>query len=265
MDSYNVPKRTEKFGVRGKILKPEDVHVTEPALKGDFAGGVHFLDEAHLEPLAAVKILRKEADSLGGEVIEQCELLDFDFSNNRLKGIYSTKGRIEADQFVLAMGAWSKEFAKKVSLSIPILGGKGYGLIFPRLKRQPKIPLMILEKKIAVTPREDSIRVAGTLELVDQDFSVTPTRVKAIYNGALRHLDLPDQARVTEVWRGLRPCTSDGLPMIGRHQKINNLIFACGHQMLGLQTSLGTGKLVAEILNNKPTDLNLKILDPNRF
>ncbi len=258
-------KRTERYGVRGKILKPEDVHQTEPALKGDFAGGVHFLDEAHLEPLSAVRVLKKEAESLGVEVIEHCELLDFDFANSRLKGIYTTKGRIEADQFVLAMGAWSKEFAKKVSLSIPILGGKGYSLIFPRLKRQPQIPLMILEKKIAVTPRADSIRVAGTLELVDQDFSVTPTRVKAIYNGALRHLDLPDQARVTEVWRGLRPCTSDGVPMIGRHQQYNNIVFACGHQMLGLQTSLGTGKLVADILQNKTSDLNMKILDPNRF
>lgn len=258
-------KRTEKFGVRGKILNPSEILQTEPSLHGDFAGAVHFLDEAHVEPLAAVMSLKKEAQKYGAEIVENCELLDFEASENKIKSIKTTKGQMDSEQFVFALGSWSKQFARSLKLAVPILGGKGYSLIFPKLQKQPQIPLMILEKKIAVTPRENSVRVAGTLELVDQDFSVTSSRVNAIYRGAAKHLQLPSQEHFVEVWRGLRPCTSDGVPMIGRHKKLQNLIMACGHQMLGLQTSLGTGYLVADIFHNRPTAFDLRILDPNRF
>ena len=71
-------------------------------------------------------------------------------------------------------------------------------------------------KKVAVTPYEKTVKLAGTLELVDVDESVTLRRVKAIVNNSREYLDVPKEPQIVEIWRGLRPCTPDGVPMIGR-------------------------------------------------
>ena len=107
---------------------------------------------------------------------------------------------------------------------------------------------MLIEKKIAVTPRADSIRIGGTLELVDQDESISARRVAAIVRGARQLLPLPENPRVLELWRGLRPCTPDGLPVIDRAPRHENLVIATGHQMLGVQSAPGTARLVADLL-----------------
>ncbi len=59
------------------------------------------------------------------------------------------------------------------------------------------------------------------------------------------------------VWHGLRPCSPDGLPYIGRTRKIKNLVVATGHSMLGMSLGPGTGKLVSEIINEEKTSMDI--------
>jgi D-amino-acid dehydrogenase len=150
-------------------------------------------------------------------------------------------------------------------MSIPILGGKGYAMIVPPLTVQPKHPMMLIEKKIAITPRQGSLRIAGTLELVNQDFSITQRRVNAIIRGAREFLSVPEQPDVQELWRGLRPCSPDGVPLIGFSKRLPNLALACGHQMLGLQSGFGTGQLLADLILKGQSDLDRAVYNPNRF
>ena len=138
-------------------------------------------------------------------------------------------------------------------------------MIIEPLSVQPKIPLMLIEKKIAITPRDVSLRIAGTLELVNQDFSITERRVKAILRGSREFLSVPEKVEMKELWRGLRPCTPDGVPLIGYTKKVNNLMLACGHQMLGLQSGYGTGQLVADLITKGRSDLNREVYNPDRF
>ena len=107
---------------------------------------------------------------------------------------------------------------------------------------------MLVDKKIAVTPRKDSVRIAGTLELVNQDYSINTRRVDAIIRGSQEFLKVPQTPEVIELWRGLRPCTPDGVPVIGFSQNYPNLMISAGHQMLGLQSAPGTAKLASDLL-----------------
>ena len=150
-------------------------------------------------------------------------------------------------------------------LRVPILGGKGYAMIVPKLEKQPQYPIMVIEKKLAITPRHDSLRIAGTLELVDQDFSITQRRVETMKRGAREFFHLPENLEIKELWAGLRPCTPDGVPLIGYHKNISNLVVAVGHQMLGLQSGAGTGLLVADLVEGKKPFVDMKVLDANRF
>jgi D-amino-acid dehydrogenase len=138
-------------------------------------------------------------------------------------------------------------------------------MIVPALEKQPQYPIMLVEKKIAITPRQNTLRIAGTLELVDHDYSITQKRVENIKRGAREFFHLPDEMQVQELWVGLRPCTADGVTLIGYHKNISIIVLAVGHQMLGLQTGAGTGVLVADLVEGKTPFVDMKVLDANRF
>lgn len=253
------------LGVPGKVLNSTDIASMEPALKGPLLGGVYFPREAMAEPYQVVQALAAEIRTHGGEIIENCELKDIVISGNKVEKVLTSAGEIHLRQLVMATGSWSKDLARLMRLRVPILGGKGYAMIIPPLEKQPQYPIMLVEKKIAITPRQGSLRIAGTLELVDQDFSITQRRVESIKKGAREFLHLPEKLHVQELWAGLRPCTPDGVPLVGYHKNIGNLMLAVGHQMLGLQSGAGTGLLVADLMEGKAPFVDMKVLNANRF
>ncbi|HZW08798.1 MAG TPA: FAD-dependent oxidoreductase, partial [Phycisphaerales bacterium] len=119
--------------------------------------------------------------------------------------------------------------------------------------------IMLAERKIAVNPHAERLRVSGTLELVGEDLSISIRRVEAIARGAREMLAI-DEPGEYELWRGLRPCTPDGMPAIGRASGFTNLWLATGHQMVGLKTAPATGRLLAELMcGERPT------FDPGPF
>lgn len=259
---------TEYLGVTGQILNASEIRDFEPSLKGSLAGGVYFHKEAHSQPHQVVKSLAKRARALGVEIKTSCGFFDFKEHHEagKIQSVLTSQGEIPADAVVMATGSWSHGLAKKLRLNVPILGGKGYSMILDPLPLQPQYPMMLIEKKIAITPYENSLRVAGTLELVDQDFSITQRRVQAIIKGTREFMpDFPKEPKVNELWRGLRPCTPDGLPLIGWNPSFKNLMMAVGHQMLGLQTGYGTGIMVADLMEDKQTGFDLEIFSPMRF
>jgi D-amino-acid dehydrogenase len=73
------------------------------------------------------------------------------------------------------------------------------------------------------------------------------------------------EAKIIEIWRGLRPCTPDGLPIIGRSRAFDNLIVAAGHAMLGMSLGPITGKLVSQLVNGKKTEVDVLRFRMERF
>jgi len=252
-------------GVSGAELGASAAREVEPALRGDFEGAVYYPDEAHLQPLAAVETIAERARNSGVRFESGTEAFDFDVARGRVRGVITTRGRIEAGQVILATGSWSKALARRLDLRVPVLGGKGYSMMVPAPDPAPRIPMMILERKVAITPYGDELRLAGTLELVDGDRSISPRRVASIHRGASTVLSLADSAPVDRIWRGLRPCTPDGLPIIGRAPKLENLFIATGHQMLGVQTAPATGRLVSDLVLGREPTFDPEPFRPERF
>lgn len=251
-------------GIPGQSLSAEEILHKEPALKPVIKGGVYFPTEAHAEPLATVQALAKEFTDAGGK-IENADVYDFSFEGGKISEVITTRGRYKAELVVMALGTWSRQLARRLEVSVPILGGKGYSMIVEDFDVKPKHPIMILERKIAVTPRADSVRLAGTLELVDGDYGITPRRVNAILKGSNEFMHVKKEPQVRELWRGLRPCTPDGVPMIGFSKKWSNLFYSAGHQMLGLQSAPGSARLAADLIAGRPTITDAKPFRPERF
>jgi D-amino-acid dehydrogenase len=207
----------------------------------------------------------------GGVLLPPAEVYDFTMSAGRIARVVTTQGPVEADLVVLAAGSWSPSLATRLGLRVPILGGKGYSMTVEGVARRPERPIMIVDRKIAVTPFPNALRVAGTLELVDQDFSISVSRLRGIERGVRDYLDAGSNGaeekdlRVRDVWRGLRPYTPDGVPMIGFSRRVDNLFYCTGHQMLELQTSAGSARLAADLVLGRPPLTAPHPFCPERF
>ncbi|MFN7941570.1 MAG: FAD-dependent oxidoreductase [Thermoanaerobaculia bacterium] len=254
-----------RLGVATREMSAEEVATFEPAIVGRQTGAFFYPEDAHCEPAAAVEAVAGAARRRGATILEDAEVFDLVASDGRIRSARTTRGDFAADEVVLAVGPWSKALAARIGLRLPVLGGKGYSLALPALSPQPGRSLMLAERKVAITPRAGGVRIAGTLELVDGDLSITERRVEAILAAARGLLALPERPAVAELWRGLRPCTPDGLPAIGRARGLKNLWLATGHQMTGLKTAPGTACLLADLMTGAPPTFDPTPFRADRF
>ena len=253
------------LGVPGRAVDAAELRQMQPALTGPIVGGTWFEHEAHAEPLKVVQTLARLAEERGATILPWTEVIDVQRRGRQIEAIRTTRGRLVADEYVLATGSWTPPLAHALKLRVPIQPGKGYALIVEPWSTSPTVPLFLVEPKVAVTPRAGSIRLAGTMELAGLDEKISTRRADAIARGARLFLNLPDPPAVTETWRGLRPCTPDGLPVIGRTPQCENLVLAAGHAMLGLTLSTGTGQLVADLITNQQPRINPQPFSATRF
>ena len=174
----------------------------------------------------------------------------------------------QPQRLVLAAGSWSPPLAVGLGLDLPIQPAKGYSVEIEAPADAPAVPFMLTEARVGVTPLgRGRLRFAGTLELAGLDLSVNRRRVDAIVNAVPRYVPdwNPADFRVREVWRGLRPCTPDGLALIGRPRDWDNVVLAAGHAMIGMSLGPVTGRLVAQIVGGQTPDFDLGLFDPDRF
>jgi D-amino-acid dehydrogenase len=248
-----------------QVMSVDELRAFEPAVNGPIVGGVYLPAEADAEPLATVLAMAEAAKAHGAVFLPHTEVYDLERAGSRITGLRTTAGMMTADRYVLATGSWSPRFAESLGLNIPVQGGKGYAMILDPIDPMPRGPMSLVETKVAVTPRADSLRLAGTMEIAGLDESITVRRLRAILRGAANYINVPDEPKISEVWRGLRPCTPDGLPMIGRIGRWDNGWIATGHAMLGFTLGAATGRLMADLLQERRPLVDPRPFDPERF
>jgi D-amino-acid dehydrogenase len=188
-------------------------------------------------------------------------------ADGRIDAVRTERGDLTADEYVIAGGSWSPEIARGLHVRLPLQAGKGYSLTLPRPKQRPSIGAILTEARVAVTPMGETLRFGGTMEIAGLDESINPARVQGILKSIPKYFpDFgPDDFRDVPVWRGLRPCSPDGLPYVGRFRRYANLSVATGHAMMGLSLGPITGKLMAEILSDAKPTIAIELLSPDRY
>jgi D-amino-acid dehydrogenase len=258
-------RRLAGVGVAAKVLDGPAARELEPSLRPEVVGAILYPEDAHLVPDRFVTGLARAAAARGVEIRPHTEVLGFRQAGGRIAAVETTRGSLGADQVVLATGAWSAPLGRALGLDVPIQGGKGYSVTYRRPAAGPRRPLMLKEARVGVTPMGDALRLAGTLELAGLDLSIDRRRVDAIVRAPAGYLRGVDGLALVEIWRGLRPCTPDGLPIIGRSPRLDNLILATGHAMIGVSLGPITGQLVARLAAGERPALDVDLLRPDRF
>ncbi|HHZ64603.1 MAG TPA: FAD-dependent oxidoreductase [Flavobacteriales bacterium] len=256
-----------QLGVRAEVLNVEQVNALLPSFEPAACGGVYYPDDAHIIPGDFMQELRKWLTSHGAEFISNLSVEALEGRNGKIEQLIAKGKKIGVSQVVLTSGAWTSLLLRSVGIKLPLQAGKGYNLTLPNPPKTVDLPLLLGESKVAVTPMGDSLRFAGTMEIAGIDLNINPKRIAGIKKAIKKYLPAFDDSWVSDVspWAGLRPCTPDGLPYIGRSTAFNNLTVATGHAMLGLSLSPITGKLVSEIISEEKPSIDLSLLHPERF
>lgn len=186
-------------------------------------------------------------------------------SGGKIEMVATDKGAVHADAYVVALGSYSPLLLRPLGIRLPVYPVKGYSVTLPiaRPELAPVSTLLDESYKVAITRLGDRIRVGGMAEIAGYDRSLPPRRRDTLLHsvGSL----FPDAASPGEAnfWTGLRPMTPDGPPFIGR-SGIPNLFLNTGHGTLGWTMACGSGRIVADIVSGKESEIRSADFAPGR-
>ena len=257
----------QRLGIPAQVLTARAAAALEPEIRMAVAGGVYFPLDGHVTPGRFMAALRGEAERIGVKLRHRTEVRGWRVDTNRIAAAETSAGAIEADEFVLCAGVWSTALARALGLPLPMQAGKGYSLTLAQPPRLPRICAILSEARVAVTPMDGALRFGGTMEIAGVDERVNPARIRGIVKAACAYYpDLePAQFAHAPVRTGMRPCSPDGLPYLGRFGRFGNLLAATGHAMMGVSLAPITGKLVAEIVSGERPSCAIEALTPDRY
>tara|TARA_Y100001970_G_scaffold203916_1_gene248249 strand:+ start:7679 stop:8926 length:1248 start_codon:yes stop_codon:yes gene_type:complete len=251
------------LGVKQKILNTREILDLEPNLRPVFTGGCYFDYAYHARDPQG--ILLKIFDLFlkkGGKFIKDDikSVKQTSFNETLIK---SETKEYKFEKSVIACGAFSKKFTDQLGENIPLDTERGYHVHFKGMDNLIKRPVIFLDRGFGMTPMNQGLRAVGTVELGGLKNPISKRRIKYIVNCAKELL--PQLEKHEDEWLGFRPTLPDFLPVIGPSKKNKNIIYSFGHQHLGWTLGAITGKIVAGILSEEKTNLDLSPYSSNRF
>ena len=260
--------RARELGLDVAVLDSVGVREVERGADLRVEGAVHYRGDRHLVPERFVRCLEDDASARGADLRFGVEVVGWDWAGGRVKSVSTSEGeRFEADEIVVCGGAWSGAVVEGLGLRLPMQPGRGYSLTLRAPRQLPEVCSILCEDRVAVTPMMERLRVGGTMEMAGMGQPVNPARVSALGKALVRYYPKFEETDFTgiEPWQGMRPCSPDGLPYLGRTQRWSNVVVATGHAMMGLSLAPGTGRLVAALISGRNPDVPLGLFSPDRF
>jgi len=266
------------FGVRVDVVDAAGCVAAEPGLapvRAKIAGGLHMPDDETGDCLKFCNLLHERLVAMGvrfrfGTRIEALEAEGGSLRGVRVARALAGPGggteRLTADATLLALGSYSPLLARPLGIELPVYPVKGYSLTVPvrDAARAPVSSIVDEDYKVALTRLGSRIRVAGTAEVGGFDGSLRPGRLETLQH-VLADLFPGGFAREEmSFWTGMRPMTPDGTPIVGR-SPLRSLYLNTGHGTFGWTMSLGSGRLVADLIHGRPPAIDVDGLELSRY
>ena len=252
------------FGIATQVFGGTDYEREEPAMLPGVAGAIRFPGDARLRPDRSVAELARVVRERGGVIEEQCRVDRLEPTSDDVR-LATSQGERKGGDAVIALGAWTPAFARRLGIRAPIQPGKGYSITYSRPARVPRHPMVLKDRSVCVTVWDSGFRLGSTMEFSGHDDTLNATRLAALERGAREFLREPVGAEVHERWCGWRPMTWDDLPLLGRAPGQRKVWIAAGHGMLGISMSTATGQLMADLMTGRPPAFDPSPYRPERF
>lgn len=253
----------EQAGFVPELIRGKEVQDYEPALASDIGLLAVMRDHGYIrDPAGYVQALAQVFEEEGGEV-RQAEVMDVDLNNGKINAVITTNGRIECVAAVLATGVWSKPLAKKLGLNVPLESERGYHVVYQNPSIKLNAAYMIASGKFVATPMAAGLRCAGIVEFGGLKAGPSKAPLKFLHKHVKLNFPTLEFSGVEE-WHGHRPAPTDSLPLIGEIAG-SGVYAGFGHHHIGLTGGPKTGRLIADLITQKGTNMDLSAYDPGRF
>jgi D-amino-acid dehydrogenase len=252
----------QREGVRMEILDADAIRAAEPGLAPLYHKGIRFSDTYFLDnPHQYALGLARSVEARGGRFISGEAVGVSSFEPN--VGVRVNGDWLLADRIVVAGGAWSKRLAASAGDKVLLDSERGYHVNFPDDGGRLNAPCCYPEHGFYLTPLQEGLRAAGTVELGGLGAPLRPVRTSVIAQVA-REL-VPGLGKPGREWLGFRPSMPDSLPVVGPSPKDPRIIYAFGHGHIGLTLAGITGRMVSDLVSGQELPMDISALRPTRF
>src|SRR5665811_2334363 len=225
--------------------------------------GILIKGQRFINPGEYVNSLADAVRSRGGEIVSDALVTAIDDRGGNSVAVGTADGRRwTADAIVLATGTWLGKLARQFGVKRVVQAGRGYSFSV-RTETPAKQPIYFPAQRVACTPLGDRLRVSGMMEFRPPGAPLDQRRIQAIVNAARPMFDGIDWDSRHDEWVGSRPCTADGLPLVGQTRS-KRVYVAGGHGMWGIALGPLTGRLLADEMTGAPRPAILNRLNPLR-
>jgi D-amino-acid dehydrogenase len=255
-------------GTRWLELDEDELRQSEPSLSRTYKFAVLVQENGQCrDPGAYVAALVRHAVA-SGATLQRAKATGFRIAQGRLRAVLTDAGEVDADNAVIAAGAYSKQLAAAAGDRVPLETERGYHVVISDPGVMPRYPVMPSDGKMAFAMTPAGLRIGGQVELAGleaepnwQRADVLLRFVRKVYPDV--PADLPPER--IKLWMGHRPSLPDGLPCLGPASGCSDIVHAFGHGHVGLTAGATTGKIVAEIIAGRDVAVDLTPYSPRRF
>ncbi|MGD8496580.1 MAG: FAD-dependent oxidoreductase [Gemmatimonadales bacterium] len=255
-------------GFTARRLEGDEAREREPSLSNAVRGGFHYPESRYVDPYAFLLAVADDARAHGARLQGGMGVESVLTESGRVLGVRTAEGDLDAAAVILATGAYSPDLFRELGCPLPVIPAKGYHVDLPA--DAPGTPpldtaCLLVETSVFCTPMPGRLRLAGTLEFSGINEKMRRRRLEQLTRGARPFVDGLSAGSAMSEWCGLRPCTPDGLPVVGPLPGWRGVYAATGHAMLGLTFGPVTGELLAEQIVEGRTSMPIEALAPGRF
>lgn len=243
-------------------LTGDEVRAAEPTFSERIGAGIRLLGQRYLNPVEYVAALADSVRARGGTIREGSEVTGITDETKGVRLAVRGGGDERFDRVVVATGTWLDRLARPFGVKMHVQAGRGYSFSVP-IDHTPQGPVYLPAQRVACTPLGHRLRVAGMMEFRKPEAALDPRRITAIVDAARPYLTGVDLDDRQDEWVGSRPCTSDGLPLIGVTSS-PRVSVAGGHGMWGITLGPATGRLLAKAMVTGRPAAELTPFDPLR-
>jgi len=268
-------------GLDVELLDHKQLRALAPHLSDHLIGATYSHLDSKINPIALTLGFAMGAKQRGSEILTGTEVLDIEVEGRQVSAVVTAAGKIETRTVVNATGVYAPEIGRMLGIEIPIKPRRGQLLVtevrpallkpwlgsanYIAAKFNPKLAKDGAGGVSIDQTQNGNLLIGATREFVGFDKRTTVEGLKKIASRAVRILPDLKHTHLIRAFAGLRPYTPDGLPILGKVEKIKGFIMAAGHEGDGIALSAITGKLISELVLEGKTDVALDSFNLKRF
>ncbi|MFC6066853.1 NAD(P)/FAD-dependent oxidoreductase [Streptomyces ochraceiscleroticus] len=257
-------------GVRAEVLDADALAAAEPHVTRDHTAALHYPEDAQVQPAAAAAALLGDALAHGATLRTGCEVLGARTRGGRLTAVRTAEGDLAADLFVNAAGPWSGRLAARLGAPVDVRPRRGDILVTAPLPPTVFHKVYDADYVGAVGSSAEDLQTSAVVEATRGgtvllgssrrrtgfDDRLRPEVLAAIAAKALRLFPGLAGVPVMRAYGGFRPYVPDHLPVIGADPRLPGLWHASGHEGAGIGLSLGTARLLRDLVRGTEPEID---------